>query len=73
MPWSGPVADSRGWVGGTHYVPKTGLGGFERVIPGQKESNPQTEACLRADSRPADTKASAARRHSAPDIAHASE
>ena len=29
MPWSGPVADSRGWVGGTHYVPKTGLGGFD--------------------------------------------
>ena len=33
MPWSGPVADSRGWVGGTHYVPKTGLGGYEWVIP----------------------------------------
>jgi hypothetical protein len=39
MPWSGPVADSRGWVGGTHYVPKTGLGGFDWVIPGLRGSN----------------------------------
>jgi hypothetical protein len=34
MPWSELVAKCRGWVGGTHYVPKTGLGGFDWVIPG---------------------------------------
>jgi hypothetical protein len=46
MPWSGPVADSRGWVGGTHYVPKTGPGGFKRVIPGLAETNPHAGTCL---------------------------
>jgi hypothetical protein len=49
MPWSGPVADSRGWVGGTHYVPKTGLGGFKRVIPGLAEVNPQAVTCFCAN------------------------
>jgi hypothetical protein len=41
MPWSGLVANCRGWVGGTHYVPKTGLGGFDWVIPGLAEVNPR--------------------------------
>jgi hypothetical protein len=44
MPWSGPVANGRGWVGGTHYVPKTGLGGFDWVIPGPESPNPQSHA-----------------------------
>ncbi len=72
MPWSGPVADSRGRVGGTHYVPKTGLGGFKRVIPGVTESNPQAGTWPRANFA-AYTNASAATTHSAPDAAHAAE
>ncbi len=72
MPWSGPVADSRGWVGGTHYVPKTGLGGFDWVIPGPKKVNPHAGTCLRAR-RAAYAKASAAATHSAPEAAQAAE
>jgi hypothetical protein len=48
MPWSGLVANCRGWVGGTHYVPKTGLGGFDWVIPGSEELNTHTATRPRA-------------------------
>ena len=72
MPWSGPVANCRGWVGGTHYVPKTGLGGFDWVIPGAKEVNPQAGTSLRA-SRPAYQNAAAASRQSAPETTQAVE
>ena len=40
-PGSSPIPS---WVGGTHYVPKTGLGGFKRVIPGHTGSN-TSRAC----------------------------
>jgi hypothetical protein len=72
MPWSELVAKCRGWVGGTHYVPKTGLGGFDWVIPGPAELNLQAGTSLRA-SRLANTNATAAARQSAPDAAHAAE
>lgn len=72
MPWSGLVANCRGWVGGTHYVPKTGLGGFDWVIPGAKEVNPQTGTRRRA-SCAACQNATAASRQSAPDAAQAAE
>jgi hypothetical protein len=72
MPWSGLVAYSRGWVGGTHYVPKTGLGGFDWVIPSAAEVNLQAGTCPRA-SRAAQANASAATTHIAPDAAHAAE
>jgi hypothetical protein len=72
MPWSELVANCRGWVGGTHYVPKTGLGGFNWVIPGATEVNLQTGTCLRA-SRDAYPNAVAASTQSAPETAHAAE
>jgi hypothetical protein len=72
MPWSGPVANCRGWVGGTHYVPKTGLGGFSWVIPSAEELNPQTGTWLRA-SFCAYQNAIAASKHSTPDTIHAVE
>ena len=34
--------DGRGWVGGTHYVPKTGLGGFKWVYRGPTPLNQTT-------------------------------
>jgi hypothetical protein len=72
MPWSELVAHCRGWVGGTHYVPKTGLGGFDWVIPGPNKSNPQAVTCLRANLA-AYAKAAAEARHRAPETAHAAE
>jgi hypothetical protein len=72
MPWSELVAHCRGWVGGTHYVPKTGLGGFDWVIPGPNKSNPHTGRCRRANIA-AYAKANAAATQSAPETAHAAE